>query len=439
MKKCICLILVLAMLPGLVACQGPEFLSPGVFYYYRTDTAFSGTDGVLAPETRELAGMEDDLDAILDLYCRGPESRELESPIPKGCPVPSYTLSEDTLILHFTRDFAELSGMELTVAAGCLARTFLGLTGAKTLVLTAEGGLLDGESSMTVTLKDLGLRDDTQDRLHGDFTVYYADEAQRYLVAQSISLFLTAREELPMLLLEQMCLQPQDPALRSPLPEGTQILSAVNEDGICTVDLSREFINRRFYSPSAQLLSIFSMVNTLTALPEIDRVEFTVEGELLLRVGSISIPGPLARDDRFLGPVRTGLGERDSTVFLVHGQDMGLIPLPLRLRQSGAYSQAEQMLRFLLSDPGVNGIHASISPGTRLRSIRVEKQICRVDLSAEFLENPENLTWAIRVITASLCTLEGISAVYITVEGAVPEGYPPSWFGVLTPKSDWFL
>ena len=110
-----------------------------------------------------------------------------------------------------------------------------------------------------------------------------------------------------MLLLEQMCLQPQDPTLQSPLPEGTQILSAVNEDGICTVDLSREFINRRFYSPSAQLLSIFSMVNTLTALPEIDRVEFTVEGELLLRVGSVSIPGPLARDDRFLGPVRTGL------------------------------------------------------------------------------------------------------------------------------------
>ena len=92
MKKLICILLSLAMLTGLLGCQGPELLSPGSFYYYRTDTAFSGTDGVLAPEVRELHGIEKDLDAILALYWQGPNSRGLENPIPKGCAVPTYTL-----------------------------------------------------------------------------------------------------------------------------------------------------------------------------------------------------------------------------------------------------------------------------------------------------------------------------------------------------------
>ena len=73
-----------------------------------------------------------------------------------------------------------------------------------------------------------------------------------------------------------------------------------------------------------------------------------------------------------------------------------------------------------------------------LHSIRVEKRICHVDLSAELLDS-DDLTWAVRVITASLCTLDGISAVRITVDGAVPEGYSHQIFGVLTPKDAWFL
>ena len=439
MKKLICILLSLAMLTGLLGCQGPELLSPGSFYYYRTDTAFSGTDGVLAPEVRELHGIEKDLDAILALYCQGPVTRGLENPIPKGCAVPTYTLSEDTLILHFSRQLADLSGMELTITAGCLARTLLPLVGVRTLVLTADGALLDGETSMTVRLEDLGLRDDTQDRLHGDFTVYYADADRRYLVSRSISLFLTVRSELPMQLLEQLCLPSPDGSLYSVLPEGTRILSAVTQDGLCTVDLSGEFVSRRFYSPSAQLLSIYGIVNTLTALPEIDRVELTVEGELLLRLGSVSLSGPMIRDDRFLGPVRTGLGEQDHTVYLTQGREPGLIPLPLRLRQSGAYSSAEQMVRYLLTDAGTNGLGTCIPPETRLNSIRVERLICHVDFSSEFLEDPQMLPTAIRVLTASLCTLDHVFAVNITVDGRVPEGYPPSQFGVLVPKSDWFI
>lgn len=439
MKKLTVFLLILAMAASCFGCQPQELRSPGNFYYYRNDTAFSGTDGVIAPEQRELAGMEDDLSAILALYCAGPLSRDFENPLPDDCPVPTYTLDGDTLYLHFSEEFAVLSGLELTMTAGCLARTFLELTGAEKLILTARGALLGGETSMTLTLDQLGLRDDSQDRLHGEHTVYYTGTDRRYLVGHSISLDLSVREELPGRLLEQMLAVPSGTGLRSVLPPGTRILSITTEDGLCTVDLSREFETRRFFSHTEQLLSLMGIVNTLTNLPEIDRVEFTIEGELLVRYGALSVSGPMQYDERFLGPVRTSLGERDATIFLAHGEQTALIPMPTRLRQTGSVSQAEMMLRALLLDSGINGFATQIPAGTHLNSVRLEDRICHVDLSEEYLTSPENLLWSGRVITASLCTLEGISAVRITVNGAVPEGYDGSLFGVLMPKVDWFL
>lgn len=439
MKRSICIILCILLTAALFGCGDPELRSPGTFYFYRNDTAFSGTDGVLAPEPRELNGIREDLDAILELYCSGPLSDDLSNPLPTGCAVPRWTLEDTILKLHFGQDFAVLSGVELTIAAGCLARTFLPLTGCDKLILTADGALLNGETAMQLTLSELGLRDDSLDLLHGTYTVYYTAVDRRYLIGQSHSVNLSSRDELPALLLERMFTPPAGTGLRSVLPEGSRILGVTVRDGLCTVDLSPEFDTRRFYSHTGQILSIMGIVNTLTALEEIDQVEFTIDGSLLIHYGSLTIPGPLLPDSRVVGPVRTALGERDGTIYLTENTAGALIPMPTRLRQTGALSQPELVMRTLLIDPGTNDLGTWIPKGTVLNSIRVENQICHVDLSVEYLTVPENLLASGRVIAASLCELDGVSGVSITVDGIVPEGYDRSLFGVLTPRDDWFL
>lgn len=438
MKRLTAIFLLIALTAGLFGCQTRELRSPTNFYYSRIDPRFAGTDGIIAPEVRELAGMEKDFDAILELYFRGPQSRDLENLIPQSCPVPQWERSGDNLHLHFTQELADLSGVELTLASACLARTFLELTGCDTLVLTAEGRRLNGETSMVLTLDSLSLRDDSMDRLWGEHTVYYTDHTRRYLIGQSFSSDLTNPEELPGLLLEQMLQPPEGTELRSLIPAGTQIRSIRLADGLCSIDLSQKFVSNRFYSHTGQLLTLAGIVNTLCNISSIDRVEFYVEGDLLVHYGALSISGALLPDERSIGPVRTGLGELEATIYLAHGQQTGLFPVPVRLRQTAGLSQAALMMQLLLEDSGRNGLETRINAGTRLNSIRVEKRICHVDLSEEFLDGSD-LTWAARVITASLCTLEGISAVHITVDGTVPDGYDPHIFGVLTPKDAWFL
>lgn len=438
MRRLTAIFLLIAMTAGLFGCQSGELQTPDTFYYCRTEPIFSGTNGVIAPEQRDLADLDGDLDAILALYLQGPISQDLEDPLPDGCPAPAWELTEDTLSLHFSPELAQLSGMDLTLAASCLARTFLELTGAGTLILTAEGKLLNGETALILTREQLMLRDDSLDQLRGEHTVYYTGADRRYLIGHSINLDLSNREELPSLLLEQMLTAPEGTELRSLIPAGTKLRSVTVADKLCTVDLSREFENRRFYSNTAQLLSLMGIVNTLCNLSEIDRVAFQVEGDPLVHYGALTLSDALVPDERCIGPVRTGLGEWDATIFLAHGRQAGLYPMPTRLRQSAAVSTPALMMRALLEDSGLNGLDTRIPAGTTLNSIHVEEQLCYVDLSEHFAQTSDP-TWAVRVIVASLCTLEDISAVRISVNGAVPEGFDPQLFGVLTPKDAWFL
>ena len=437
MKRMICMLLCAVLL--LSGCTRKQYRTPGTFYYHRSETSYSGTDGVCAPEVRELHGIDSDLDAVLELYCAGPISADLNNPLPPDAQVLSWELSEGVLTLNFSESLSRLSGIELTVAAACLARTFLELTGAQTLVLTADGALLGGETALRMTAGELELRDSSLDQQRRDYTVYYATLDRKYLVGHQVSLDPVGAKALPEQLLEQLLTPPTGEELLCPLPIGTRILSVSVSGGVCTVDLSGEFESRRFRSLTAQCLSLLSVVNTLTELEDIDRVEFTVEGSLLIRYGSMFIDKPLVRDERCIGPARTGLGEEDLLLYLVHGDERLLVPIPVRLRTSTAVPMPEQLLRSLLLDPGTNGFRSCIPSGTRLNSITITDGTCFVDLSAEYLNTPAELPYSGRVIAASLCQLEEIERVQILVDGAVPEEYDSSWFGILLPNSGWFL
>lgn len=437
MKRLTALFLAITML--LCGCTQPQFRSPGTFYYQRIETGYSDENGVIAPEERELATVRDDLQAIADLYCAGPLDPELENPLPRDTKLLEYCISDQVLTLRFNKTLAKLSGVELTLAAGCLARTFLPLTGTEVLILKADGELLGSSPTMTLTLEDLSLRDDSLDLLHTEFPVYYASPDRKFLIRQTVTARHASPEELTMHLLEQLLTPPQGTDLRSALPSGTRFLSATVSNGLCTVDVSQEFDNRRFYAMSARCLSLLSVVNTLTALEEIDRVEFCVEGNPLVHYGSLIISEPLVRDERFIGPVRTGLGEVETTIYLVHGNEGHLVSVPARIRPTVSTTQAELVLRTLLSDSGTNGIRSCISPGTRLLSAKINNGICVVDLSEEYLAQPDQLTGANHVITASLCALDGVKGVQILVNGSVPAGFEAEFSGILTPQDDWFL
>lgn len=89
--------------------------------------------------------------------------------------------------------------------------------------------------------------------------------------------------------------------LEKPLPTGTILRSATVKDSVATLDLSSEF-QKNFHGGSAgELMTMYSIVNTITTLPNVHSVQFLLEGKKLDGIlGNLDTSSPISRNDSLI-------------------------------------------------------------------------------------------------------------------------------------------
>jgi len=97
---------------------------------------------------------------------------------------------------------------------------------------------------------------------------------------------------------------------KATIPEGTKLLSPVKiEAGVATVNFSKEFRDNHPGGKAAEQITIFSVVNSLTELKEIQKVKFLIDGkEEKEYKGSFRFNTPFERSDSLISkePQKTG-------------------------------------------------------------------------------------------------------------------------------------
>lgn len=73
--------------------------------------------------------------------------------------------------------------------------------------------------------------------------------------------------------------EPKSEGLHTAIPKGTKLISASTKGDILTLDLSREFVSNSPGGSAGELMTLYSIVNTMTELPDIKKVQFLIEGQ----------------------------------------------------------------------------------------------------------------------------------------------------------------
>jgi spore germination protein GerM len=131
--------------------------------------------------------------------------------------------------------------------------------------------------------------------------LYFADAAGQFLTAEE--------REIPKVVgiaratIEQLIWGPKPgSALLPTIPFGTQLKDInIKPDGLAVVDFSKELITNHIGGTAAQKLTVYSIVNTLTQFPTVDRVEFRVEGQRVDKIGNVVVVPAMSRLDRIIG------------------------------------------------------------------------------------------------------------------------------------------
>ena len=284
MRRLLLLLLPLVLLCACTTAPAEQADAPFSFYYRCAEIAYGSEDGVIRAEAAPLEA-DADLRTVVLQYLKGPASPELRTPLPADWALESIGLTEGTAELVFSR--MPCRSLDRTILNACLARTLLQLPGVQRVSILRSG---DGAADV-LAAKDILLRDNGMEEQEEELVLYVPDEAQRYLVRETQTVAAMNAADRPAEIVRRLLALPES---ESAIPEGAALRSVSVENGVCTVDLSSQFLTGMPRSWNTERLAVYAIVNSLTELPQIHR-------------------GSLDRGRALGAAVCTGAGERPCT------------------------------------------------------------------------------------------------------------------------------
>ena len=93
---------------------------------------------------------------------------------------------------------------------------------------------------------------------------------------------------------------PEQEKLYAIISEDVNVLSVKIEENICTVDLSSGFITSNSDSSRKEMMALYSVVNSICALPGIDQVKINVEGNESATLGEYTLKDNFEADQNIV-------------------------------------------------------------------------------------------------------------------------------------------
>ncbi|MDF2673315.1 MAG: GerMN protein [Clostridiales bacterium] len=129
--------------------------------------------------------------------------------------------------------------------------------------------------------------------------IYFPDSTGSYLIPEDrIAEFDTSLEKTVM---KELLRGPLSSSTVSPIPAGTKLLSISRSRDSVNVNLSGEFKRNHPGGSTAELMSIYSIVDSLTEIPGVNRVLFKIDGKLQgTLAGHVTFNKPIGRNRALL-------------------------------------------------------------------------------------------------------------------------------------------
>ena len=110
-----------------------------------------------------------------------------------------------------------------------------------------------------------------------ELTLYFTDKKGVNLIEQKSTVSYVANKSLEKVVIDKLMDGPNDSGLVATIPSGANLINTNVADGICYVNFDETFINNQTDAVAEDVV-LFSIVNSLCALPNIDKVQIQING-----------------------------------------------------------------------------------------------------------------------------------------------------------------
>ncbi|MBQ6588923.1 MAG: GerMN domain-containing protein [Butyrivibrio sp.] len=288
------------MLMPLLAGCGKEEASPEqqikVYYVNSSETGIISQDyELIAPITDTDAAIKE----LIDVLGQMPDRLQYEAPISGDIHLIGYSLNDKLLTMNFSPNYTNLGRTIEILDRAAIVRTFTQLENIDYVSFQIEGtpitdhyGNVIGNMSADTFIYNAGNEINTYEKV--ELKLYFASEDGKKLIPVYRSVVYNSNISMEKLAVEQVINGPNTDIAFPTVSKETKVRSINSKDGVCYIDFDSAFLSQTG-SASAEAV-IYSIVNTVTELPNINKVVFSVNGESAFTFMDYLISGSYERN-----------------------------------------------------------------------------------------------------------------------------------------------
>lgn len=264
----------------------------------KKETAYKGdyVYFVNTPETQVIGekytlkseGTEKQIDELLKRLKQEPKDISLKKTIPSDLILKEYTLNDSgDLCLYWTTSYANYSGVSEVLRRAAIVKTLCQIEDVNTVEFYVAGQPLTDANMNTVGYMTADtFIDNTGEQTYRQkitLNIYFGSLSGNKLKKVPLTITYDASIPIEQLVVEQLMGGPEnikgstETEIKRTIPADTKINKISVRENTCYLDLSADFLDK--LDDVTDETAIYSVVNSLTDLSTVHRVQFSIDGE----------------------------------------------------------------------------------------------------------------------------------------------------------------
>lgn len=298
MKKLLCILLAAFLLAG--CTKAPANTQTVELYFLNADS----TKMVLEErEVEKTSSAQDLIEIAAKALIGGPASADLKAAIPPDARLISVELEDTIATVNMSKEFDRGSDIEKLWSRYTLISTLCSIDGVRKTKILVGGeeivSIATGEALGALGKEDIIIDAPPTENNRKTITLYFADENATYLKPETRTLSLKSNETEEYLIVSEIINGPKNDRLYKTVSSDVKIRSVETREGVCFVNLSEDFVTKSTGGSTKESFAIFSIVNSLCRLENVDKVQFLIEGQKVEALGQWVFNEPFTEDESF--------------------------------------------------------------------------------------------------------------------------------------------
>lgn len=231
------------------------------------------------PRSKSIDGM---IQEFLEQLAKDTDSVDYVRTIPQEVGILAWEVEQDCLNLDFNNAYDKLEPVAEILCRLAIVQTMTQIDGITSVRFSVRGEPLrdskgDVVGNMTIDSFVENPGEQINSYQHAAIDLYFSNKEGDRLLKETQEVYFNSNIAMEKLVIEHLISGPKNKEAKKTIPEETKLINIAVVDGSCYVNLNESFLNQNY--EVQEPVVIYSIVNSLGALSNIEKVQISVNGD----------------------------------------------------------------------------------------------------------------------------------------------------------------